>query len=115
MNQTTENFWEVFSKLEPWLPPVVFWRLHYDDQGYPLFYTMEHKPGNYIDVTPEQFQRANMRVRVRDEKLIELNTNPIKKKIPAETGTPCYLTDVSIVVSVEEPHQCWRIATNESN
>lgn len=115
MNETTQNFLEVFSKLEPWQPPVVFWRLHYDDAGHPLFYTMEHKPGNYIDVTPEQYQRANMRVRVRDGKLIELNTNLIKKKVPAETGTPCHPNDVSIVVSVEESHQCWRIATNESN
>jgi hypothetical protein len=115
MNDTTQNFIDVFSNLEPWQPPVVFWRLHYDDQGNPLFYTMEHKPGNYIDVTPEQFQRANMRVRVRDGKLIELNTNSVKKKVPADTGTPCYPTDVSMVVSVEQSHQCWRIATNESN
>ena len=113
MNQTTENFWEVFAKLEPWLPPVVFWRLHYDDQGYPLFYTMEHKPGNYIDITPEQFQRANMRVRVRDGKLIELNTNSVKKKVPADTGTPCHPQDVGIVVAETEPHQCWKTEINE--
>ena len=115
MNETTENFLKVWENLEPWTPPVVFWRLYYDEAGHPLFYTMEDKPGNYIDVTPEQFQRASMRVRVRDGRLVELNTNPTKKKVPADTGTPCYPGDVSIVVSQEEPHQCWRIATNESN
>ena len=115
MNETTKNFLKVWENLEPWQPPRVFWRLYYNETGHPLFYTMEDKPGNYIDVTPEQFQRASMRVRVRDGRLVELSTNLIKKKIPADTGTPCYPNDVSIVVSREEPHQCWRIATNESN
>ena len=74
---------------------------------------MEHKPGNYIDITPEQFQRANMRVRVRDGKLIELNTNSVKKKVPADTGTPCHPQDVGIVVAETEPHQCWKTEINE--
>lgn len=115
MNETTKNFLEVFGNLEPWQPPEVFWRLYYDEAGYPLFYSMEDKPGNYIDITPEQFQRASMRVRVRDGRLVELNTNPIKKKVPADTGTPCHPKDVSIVVSREQTHQCWRITTNDTN
>lgn len=115
MNETTENFWSVFNNLEPWTAPVVFWRLHYDDAGYPLFYTQEDKPGNYIDVTPEQYSRASMRVRVKNGKLIELNTNPVKKKVPGESGTPCYPTDVSIVVPETQEHQRWRTKTNESN
>ncbi len=115
MNETTENFWKIFSNLEPWAPPKVFWRLYHDDAGFPLFYTMEDKPGNYIDVTPEQYQRSNMRVRVKDGKLLELNTNPVKKIVPAESGTPCDPQDVSIVVTTDQPHQCWRTKTNESN
>jgi hypothetical protein len=109
MNETTENFWQVFSKLEPWTPPVVFWRLYYDDAGYPLFYTMEDKPGNYIDVTPEQFQRASMQVKVVDGKLVELITRRIKKLAQQDTGTPCYPSDVSIVVDRSNPHQCWKL------
>lgn len=109
MNETTENFWQIFANLEPWTPPVVFWRLYYDDQGAPLFYTQEDRTGNYIDITPEQYQRASMRVRVQDGRLIELNTTSTKKKVPADTGTPCCPTDVSIVVSPQEPHQCWRL------
>lgn len=109
MNETTQNFLEVFSNLEPWQPPKVFWRLYYDDSGNPLFYTQEEKPGNYIDITPEQYQRASMRVKVQGGKLIELNTTPVRKKTPTDTGTPCYPSDVSIVVSVDEPHQCWSL------
>lgn len=115
MNETTENFLQVFTNLEPWQPPEVFWRLHYDDAGHPLFYTQEHKPGNYIDITPEQYQRASMQVKVREGRLIELSTKQTKKMMPSETGTPCYPTDVSIVVDPETEHQCWRLKYNESN
>ena len=115
MNETTENLLKVWENLEPWSPPVVFWRLHYDEAGHPLFYTQEEKPGNYIDVTPEQYQQASMRVRVRDGKLIELNTTPIKKLVPDSTGTPCYPTDVSIVVPESEEHQRWRLKTNDTD
>ena len=115
MNETTENFWQVFNNLEPYQAPVVFWRLHYDDGGFPLFYTQEHKPGNYIDITPEQYQRASMRVRVRNGQLIELKTNPVKKLVPSETGTPCYPQDVSIVVQEIQDHTKWSKRVFESN
>lgn len=117
MNETTENFLKVWSQLDPWQPPVVFWRLYYDDQGRPLFYSQEHRPGNYIDVTPEQYQRANMRVRVRNGQLEELTTVAVRKLVPCDTdqGTPCHPSDVSIVVSQEQLYQRWRIKTNEVN
>ena len=115
MNETTENFWQVWNNLPPYEPPSVFWRLYYDDTGFPLFYTQEDKPGNYIDVTPEQYQRASMRVRVRNGQLVELAANPVKKLQPSTTGTPCHPQDVSVVVSVDDKHQCWRIKTNETN
>lgn len=113
MNETTQNFLNVFANLEPWQPPQVFWRLYYNEAGNPLFYTQEDKPGNYINVTPEQYQRASMNVKVRNGQLVELKTNRTKKLMPSETGTPCYPTDVSIVVSLDKEHQCWRLKTND--
>lgn len=115
MNETTQNLLDVFANLEPWQPPVVFWRLYYDQAGEPLFYTQEDKPGNYIDVTPEQYQRASMQVKVKSGKLMELSIKRTRKLTPASTGTPCCSTDVSIVVPEYEEHQCWRIKINETN
>ena len=115
MNETTENFWQVFNNLEPWQPPVVFWRLYHDDAGNPLFYTQEDKPGNYINITPEQYQLASMQVRVQNGQLIELATKRWKKMMPSSTGTPCEPTDVSIVVPETQQHQCWRLKYNEPN
>ena len=115
MNETTQNLLDVFANLEPWQPPVVFWRLYYDEGGAPLFYTQEDKPGNYINVTPEQYQRASMQVKVVNGQLIELSTKRTRKLMPGETGTPCLPTDVSIVVPTTEQHRCWRLKTNETN
>lgn len=115
MNETTQNFWEVFNNLEPWTPPVILWRLYYDDAGMPLFYTQEDNPGNYINVTPEQYQRASMQVKVVDGKLIELSTHLIKKLTPTTTGTPCHPQDVAIVVDQKQSHQCWSKQTYETN
>jgi hypothetical protein len=115
MNETTQNLLDVFANLEPWQPPVVFWRLYYNEKGAPLFYSQEDNPGNYIDVTPEQYRRASMQVKVVDKKLVELTTKRIKKLMPSETGTPCLPTDVSIVIPQTEQHQCWRLKTNETN
>ena len=108
MNETTQNFLDVFANLEPWQPPEVFWRLYYDEAGHPLFYTQQDMPGEYINVTPEQYQRASMQVKVVNGKLVELNTARIKKLTQSDHGTPCYPSDVSIVVAASEPHQCWK-------
>ena len=115
MNQTTENFWQIWNNLEPYVPPRQSFRLYYDDQGLPIVYSMEDIPGNYIELDPEVFARRNMRVRVWDGKLIELTSNTIRKKIPADTGTPCHPQDVSIVVCQDQPHQCWRTKTHDAD
>ena len=115
MNETTQNLLDVLANLEPWTPPQVFWRLYYDHNGLPLFYSQEDIPGNYINITPEQYQRASMQVKVKDGKLIELSIKRTKKLMPSTTGTPCHPQDVSIVVPSEQEHQCWRLKYNETN
>lgn len=114
MNDTTENFWQVWNSLEPWSPPVVFWRLYHDDRGRPLFYSQEDKPGNYIDVTPEQYALASMNVRVREGKLIELTGTVFSKLRPKDTGTPCDPRDITVVVPLDRTHQCWSLTTNDN-
>ena len=114
MNETTENFWQVWNNLPPWQPPEVFWRLYYDDAGDPLFYSQTQCSGNYIDVTPEQYRLASMQVKVRHGKLIELNKNSVRKLRPSHTGTPCDPQDVAVVVGTDQPHQCWSKHTYEN-
>jgi len=114
MNETTENFWKAWS--EPVAAPApIFFRLYYNERGEPVSYSMEDLPGNYIEIDAETYHRSSSNVRVVDGKLVPVvYKRPTSKLTPSTAGTPCHPSDVSIVVSTENTHHCWRIKTNES-
>lgn len=112
MNETTQNFLDVWKTLDPWEPPQVFFRLYYDDQGRPIEYSMEDKPGKYVDITAEQYQQQLRNVRVISGQLTVIDTNKITQKlVPSSTGTPCDPRDVCIVNS--KSNTKWSLKTYE--
>jgi hypothetical protein len=110
---TESEFWAALAAMP--VPQPVFFRLYYDDQGHVLFYSMEDLPGTYIDIDAETFARSQTNMRVKDGKLIEIARTTSAKLIPGDTGTACALTDVSIVVSEQQPNTKWSNRTYESN
>lgn len=90
---------EFFGALEHMPVPVpVTYRLYHDDQGCPLFYSMEDLPGTYIDIDQETFAKNSTRVRVRNGKLVEVTWKTTQKIVPSNSGTMCHEQDVAIVV-----------------
>ena len=91
---------EFFGALEqmPSAQPV-FYRLYHDDQGRPLFYSMEDVPGTYIELDQETFAQCKSRVRVINGVLTELTYQTTEKLVPSDSGTMCHGTDVTIVVT----------------
>jgi hypothetical protein len=74
---TENNFLDFWKTIEwPEIKPV-FYRLYYNNDGSPLFYSQEDLSGKFIDITPEQFALQNMSVQVIDEKLIYLVNRPL--------------------------------------
>ena len=71
MDENTQNFLE-FWNTYTW-PEIksVFFRLYHDDAGYPLCYSMEDLPGNYIDITAEQYAESSGQVIVKNGKLVK--------------------------------------------
>lgn len=115
MDETTQNFLQVFGNLPEWQLPKVHFRLYHDDQGRPIEYSQEDKPGNYIDISPEVFRDQPQNVRVVDGQLHYLESRQISRKIVpgTEVGVPCDPRDVCVVVRETLPHIKWSVKTYE--
>ena len=95
-------------------PAPVFYRLYYDDQGVPLFYSQEDLPGNYLELTQEQYAQGKSNIRVRHGKIVELTWTTSYKLVPGITGTACDPRDVA-VVTAQEPATHWSKRTYEQS
>ena len=89
--------------------PAYVYRVYHDDEGVPLFYSMEEKPGKYIEIDQQTFNDPPKYARVIDGKLVELKINPVLKLKPNGQGTPCHTQDVSIVVNESQIHTKWSL------
>jgi hypothetical protein len=76
---------------------------------------MEDVPGTYIEIDAETFALSSMKVRVRDGQLVEVTWVSSEKLQPMETGTPCHPTDITVVVSANDPHTKWSKQTYEQS
>ena len=110
---TEQEFWSILAAMPE--PQPVFFRLYYDNRGHPLFYSMEDVPGTYIEIDAETFALQSTNVRVRDGCLVEVVWMTSEKLQPMETGTPCYPTDITVIVSPNDPHTKWSKKTHEQN
>jgi len=102
---TDEEFWQVLKDIPE--PKPVFYRLYYNEQGEPLFYSMEDVPGTYLTIDADAFTRSATNVVVQDGKLFEIVNTTTVKLYPGDTGIPCHPDDVCIVVPETQEHQRW--------
>lgn len=107
---TEQEFWDILHNVPK--PKPVFFRLYYDESGLPICYTMEDRPGNYIEVDADTYARSPFNVRVNNNKLIEIATSRSQKLVPGNTGTQCHRHDVAVVVT--EHSTPWKKKVYES-
>lgn len=109
-NEIFLEFWRAYQWPEP--RPVVF-RLYHDALGKPIEYSQEHRDGQYIDVTPEEFVRADFRVRVEHGKITPAEPAAPPKLSRSDQGTRCHPGDITVITD-QEPYQTWSMKNNES-
>jgi len=72
-------------------------RLYHDEDGKPLFYTVDDLEGDYIVIPTEDLASARYDVLVKNGKLTLPEKHNYQKLTPQDTGTECYVNDVSII------------------
>ena len=112
---TEQEFLDFWNAIEWPEIKTVYYRLYYDDQGMPLFYSHEDQPGKYIDLTPEQFALRDLQVRVINGVLTPRKRPGPPILVPSSTGTPCYPNDVAVVVSEQKSNQQWKLKQHEQD
>ncbi len=115
--QSTENFWLAWNSLATEVNTIKEpeYRLYYDDQGYPLFYSMQECVGNYVVVSKETYKKPPKHVRVVDGQLRVYETSSVKKLIPSTQGTSCDPQDVCVVVPEKQDHVKWSLKQTENS
>ena len=103
---TEKEFWAALAP--PLAPPAPFYRLYYDDHGYPLFYSMEDKPGNYIEIDQATWNNPG-NIRVVNGTLLKIKTAIVHKLVPGNVGYHCHPLDVSVVVDKSHPNTKWSL------
>lgn len=107
---TPEEFWDIWHQSEPDYRPTQY-RLYYNDLGWPIEYTNDAKPGNYINVTPEIFVTQPRGARVVNNQLVIVDlAKQTRKLIPNNTGTSCDSRNVCVIIE-QEPCTKWSLKT----
>jgi len=110
---TEEEFFSIWQNQTSASPVEPEYRLYYDDEGFPLFFSMEPVPGNYIVVDRDTYNNGPKHIRVVDGKIVVYKTVFSKKLTPSAAGVACAVSDVCIVVSADQPHTAWCLKKQE--
>ena len=112
MANSFEELWSLVNAMEPQVPS---YRLYYDQQGAVLFYSMEDCPGQWIEITAEQFAQADNHVRVVNGQLVPMLRTMSRKLVPGDGGTGCAVDNVAVVCAQGEFGKSWYLKTYETD
>ena len=69
-----------------------------------------------LDIDAETYQRSSHRVQVIEGKLVHIAPKKtVTKLVPGTVGTPCAVSNISIVVDPQQPHTKWSLKSHESD
>lgn len=101
-----EEFWAALATSE--VKPILY-RLYHDDQGLPLFFSQEDLPGNYIDITREEYVNPPKHFKVVNGNMMLIETAEVRRLYPGEYGVSCHPLDIAVVVDDTKPNIKWSL------
>lgn len=110
MDETTENFLKIMREFSWPDPPKILYRVYYNDDGHPITYSMDDMPGNYIDISREDYLLASMDSRVINGRLVHPVKNMSIKIRPGAAGTACHPQNVCVVVDDNKSNMKWSVS-----
>ena len=109
---TEQEFLEIWSNQRTDQIEIEY-RLYYDEQGWPLFYSTERVEGNYIVVDKQTYLDSPKHIRIVEGKIKRIKVLFGKKLVPAEQGQSCDPADVCVIVADQLPSKKWAIKHEE--
>jgi len=113
--KTEQDLLDFFNNFQWPEEKTISYRLYYSDSGRPVCYTMDNLPGNYIEITAEEFKNSDPHVKVKNGQLVKLAIRYSEKLVLSDHGVPCATSDVTVVVGEHEPHQKWSLNLYEED
>ena len=109
---TEQEFWAILLDVPD--PRPIFYRAYYNNEGWVECYTMEDRPGKYVDVDQPTYV-ASPYARVINGKLTVIKPSSVTTKlVPGTIGTSCDSRDVCVVADTKETVK-WSLKHNETN
>jgi hypothetical protein len=92
------NFLKALETVD-FVPPIVekLYRLYYDSNGRPLFYSTEDLDGNFVTVSKEEHTIGRYNVTIINNKIVYPLEYIYQKLTPSINGTECTNNDVSVI------------------
>ena len=109
-----DAFWQAASEFVH-SETTVEYRLYYDDQGIPLYYSCEQLPGNYLVVSAEVYAQGRYDCKIVNGTIKYPTQIKSAKLVPSTKGTACYVKDVSIISPTDTDAQYWKLKTYEKD
>lgn len=87
------------------------YRLYYNQDGTPRFYSMENVPGDYILVDRPTFECGRYDITVKDGKIQNLSQPTLSRYVivneSTETSISCDPYDITLITTTESEHIFW--------
>jgi hypothetical protein len=92
------------------------YRLYYNSDGSPKFYSMEDLPGEYIFIDHQTFEQGRYDIVVRHGRILSLSDSGTSRYVQVVRATPnsvkCDISDITILTESSE-HILWDYRSNQ--